>query len=421
MDNSTIKEFLDKIGENKSYRGVLLDDYPSPNHAAQMIAERVQAIVFSLENFRGYVDENNLNNLINDIWSLDVNKGGNKLVEGFNKHIIDFNNKKECKNNNIDSVIANIGLNVEYDDLKKVIKESFELFNLIKSVKGVDIAGDSCSLRQLYDWFSLITHNVTFEPKEIGHPKWTDLSNKLMDITKADDNCCLITLIISLVAVFGILIVCNIKAILEIDLTDLTKNYKWLNYIFIFVSILSILTTIVLLLCKFLKYQTKQCDVDMKLKEKMMNVVVDAFNEDREFSRQRTKVEIALHDKLEKARIEEWIKNKENERKLNIMEQERIAELNNVLLELAKVKNTVTLSDPNGSGKTITIERSVLSDDCCNELKGIIDGFVKTSNSTTCNAPVIGNCPYLIHIRSEQATRRGMCRIRCTRSCCRWR
>ena len=64
MDNSTIKEFLDKIGENKSYRGVLLDDYPSSNHAAQMIAERVQAIVFSLENFRGYVDENNLNNLI---------------------------------------------------------------------------------------------------------------------------------------------------------------------------------------------------------------------------------------------------------------------------------------------------------------------------------------------------------------------
>lgn len=357
----------------------------------------------------------NNESLENKIGKLNFNLNGNQVtIEGlFNK---DFKSDSEpsCLND----------LKDKYSELQKVVEESFELFKgvwcLISSDGKVKTDGVTPSLRQLYDWSALITHNVTFEPKEIGHPKWTDLSNKLMDITKADDNCCLITLIISLVAVFGILIVCNIKAILEIDLTDLTKNYKWLNYIFIFVSILSILTTIVLLLCKFLKYQTKQCDVDMKLKEKMMNVVVDAFNEDREFSRQRTKVEIALHDKLEKARIEEWIKNKENERKLNIMEQERIAELNNVLLELAKVKNTVTLSDPNGSGKTITIERSVLSDDCCNELKGIIDGLSKPA-STTCNAPVIGNCPYLIHIRSEQATRCGMCRIRCTRSCCRWR
>ena len=108
----------------------------------------------------------------------------------------------------------------------------------------------------------------------------------------------------------------------------------------------------------------------------MMNAVLDAFHEDREFGRLQTKTEIAILEKLEKTRIDEWSRNKEHERKLNIMEQERIAELNNVLIELAKVKNTVTFNDSKGSGKTITIERSILSEDCCDELKEALQDFI---------------------------------------------
>ena len=81
-------------------------------------------------------------------------------------------------------------------------------------------------------------------------------------------------------------------------------------------------------------------------------------------------------EKSEKARIDEWCRNKENERKLNIMEQERTADLNKTLLELAKVKDTFTFKYPDECGKTISIERSILSKDCCEELKDITKDFI---------------------------------------------
>ena len=210
--------------------------------------------------------------------------------------------------------------------------------------------------------------------------KWDELCRKL-DSCKCEitNKCCcrctliLVGIILLVLSSIGILTICNRTTLLSIDvLTD----FRWIHYIFMFVCVIAVLSTIVILFYKYIQFHAKQCEANAKVKEKLLNAVIDAFNEDREFSRLRTKTEIALREKSEKARIDEWCRNKENERKLNIMEQERTADLNKTLLELAKVKDTFTFKYPDECGKTISIERSIFSKDCCDELKDMMKDFI---------------------------------------------
>lgn len=226
-----------------------------------------------------------------------------------------------------------------------------------------------------------IQQNLFGEPSvDETSTKWDELCGKLdsCKCAKTHKCCCWGTLILvgilSLVlAGLGNLIICNGATRLDIDIST---GFKWIHYIFIFACIIAILSAIVMLFYKFIQFHTKQCETDAKFKEKVLAVAVDAFNEDREFGRLRIKTEIALREKLEKARIDEWCQNKENERKLNIMEQERIADFSKTLIELAKVKDTLTFKHPDECGKTISIERSILSKDCCEELKDITKDFI---------------------------------------------
>lgn len=212
-------------------------------------------------------------------------------------------------------------------------------------------------------------------------PNWEELCEKLKSCSDENAKCCcwgtlaFAVLISFALAAIGVLALCNRTELLKLDLCT---QAKWLHYVFIIFCVAAIVSAIVLMFYKFLQFQAKQCETEAKLKEKMMNNVVEAFHEDREFARLMTKTEIALHDKLEKARIEEWSRNKENQRKLNEMEQERLSDWSNAIKELAKTKNTVTIKGADDKAKTITIERSVLSDDCCNELKGIVEEALKT-------------------------------------------
>ena len=184
----------------------------------------------------------------------------------------------------------------------------------------------------------------------------------------------IVALLVLLFASLSIIKLCNRKDPLEINICE---NCLWIYFIIGFLCTASFLAVFVLLFHKYIQYLSKQNEADAKLKEKMLNVVVDAFHEDREYSRLRTKTEISLHEKLEKARIDEWCRNNEHKRKLIIMEQERIAELSNVLKELAKTMNKVTIVDNQDKGKTITVERSILCEDCCNEIKEMVNAALK--------------------------------------------
>ena len=246
------------------------------------------------------------------------------------------------------------------------INEFFDRIEKLKSIREISL--DDCP--SLTDWSSSESDNG------MNDLLWEDLCKKLESCYKGVSNkCCggpitiILGLIILALSAMGILALSNCERIFAVNLRE---NSTWINGIFIFMCITVILATLVLLIHKFIQLQSKQCETDTKLREKMLNVVVDAFNEDREFGRLRTKTASALHEKLEKARIEEWCRNKEHERRLNVMGQEQVSELNKMMLELAKNKNTVTLSNPKGSGRNIVIERSIMSNDCCDQLKEVV-------------------------------------------------
>ena len=256
------------------------------------------------------------------------------------------------------------------------ITEIKDFFNGInRPIPVPSISLDDCPSHNCHAQSGEVSSDHSDEPKgDANAPSGIDeLCSKIESCCEKTNKCrcwnlLLPILAIIVLAVLGCLILSNRAKILAIDII---QNARWIHYIFIFSCFAAILVALILLSYKFFQFQSKQCENNVRLKEKMMNTVIDAFNEDREYSRLQTKTEIALHEKLERARIDEWSRNKEHERRLNVMEQERVAEFNKILLEMAKVKNTVTLSDPKGSGKTIVIERSVLSEECCNELKDI--------------------------------------------------
>lgn len=150
------------------------------------------------------------------------------------------------------------------------------------------------------------------------------------------------------------------------------RNTSWYTLLYYVIIGVLVLTAIVLAIKFLMPYYIKRADFEHKMMERQYNDYIRLADEDREYERLQYKTNVSLFEKREKAIIEEWQRDNELDRKLDIMEQERIAELNNVLLELTKVKNTVTWNEPKDSGKTVTIESSVLSNDYMNELEKII-------------------------------------------------
>lgn len=81
-----------------------------------------------------------------------------------------------------------------------------------------------------------------------------------------------------------------------------------------------------------------------------------------------------FNEQMKKILLDEYARDKEHLRKMDLKKHERISTLFEKIIELGKIKNTVTLKDPRDNGKTITIERSILSNEC-SELKDIIKNF----------------------------------------------
>lgn len=392
-----INEFLDRIEKPKSIHKISLDDYPLSNSYAQTIKERVNAIIYSLKELKEYIKDDEADKIIKTIWLRkisDKDKITNDLLKLELLNPIEISGEPIRKIGDIekkeDIVLENEvekntveKLKGKLEDFKTVVNNSLEAINsiwlIIKFVDNIELKENEPSIKQVYDYSSLLSQGNFFNSNdERFTPEWDSLCNKIdLFYGEKANKCCCWYIIIPILVIIVLSVLGCWKLGDKLLAIDICNNCVWIHCVFIFMCIASILATLVLLFNRFIQFQSKHCESNAKLKEKMMNAVVDAFHEDREFIRFRTKTEIALHEKLEKSRIDEWSQNKENERKLNIMEQERIAELSNVLKELAKVKNTVTFNDPKGSGKTITIERSVLSEDCCNELKEVLQGFIK--------------------------------------------
>lgn len=154
------------------------------------------------------------------------------------------------------------------------------------------------------------------------------------------------------------------------------QNTMWHVYLYRIIIAILLLVTVILTIKHLVPYCIRMAELQQKQIEQKQRDAIRLYDEDREYGRLTYKTELGLYEKREKARIDEWVRNNDNVRKLDILEQERIADLSNVLLELSKIKNIVTISDPKGINKTIVIERSILSDDCCAQLQKILGKYI---------------------------------------------
>lgn len=164
------------------------------------------------------------------------------------------------------------------------------------------------------------------------------------------------------------------KAVIQGEI--IYRNTGWHIWLFLIIVVALVSAVIVLIIKILLHYYGKLRDSEHRMQELKYRDDIRMINENREIERLRYKTDMLLYEKKEKMIIDEWARDNEHNRIIDIKEQERVAKLNNVLLELAKIKNTITIKSAKNDGETMLIERSILSEDCCEELKEIVKGFV---------------------------------------------
>lgn len=129
------------------------------------------------------------------------------------------------------------------------------------------------------------------------------------------------------------------------------------------------------------KYE-KFLDLELKAKSDNLKKQSDVFEFKVSIYRHLVH-QLEFREQVDKLRLDEYARDKEHLRKIELKEQERIAALPDKIIELGKIKNIVTLKDPRDNGKTIAVERSILSKECCEELKEILKSYT-LSNDDCC-------------------------------------
>lgn len=129
------------------------------------------------------------------------------------------------------------------------------------------------------------------------------------------------------------------------------------------------------------KYE-KFSDLELKAKSDNLKKQSDVFEFKISIYRHLMH-QLEFREQVDKLLLDEYARDKEHLRKIDLKEQERIAALPDKIIELGKIKNIVTLKDPRDNGKTIVIERSILSKECCEELKEILKSYT-LSNDDCC-------------------------------------
>ena len=228
---------------------------------------------------------------------------------------------------------------IKLDDYPKTIDEI---------INSTVLTHDKAKIPLLKELYEDVKSNVNYPTYE-----------KLSDIVK----CCAIVetkwyhLLVSIILVLLVAIT-FFFSLACLGVSFLILREMCLYYLYLFVCLTLILTATILLFNKYMRFLSRKGEIEAKLKEKMMDNMISAFNEDRENRMLLIKSGLSLHERLEKVRIEQWERIKEYERKMNSSEQERIAKLSDVLIELAKIQDKETRKDSNG--KEIISEKSIL-------------------------------------------------------------
>lgn len=152
---------------------------------------------------------------------------------------------------------------------------------------------------------------------------------------------------------------------------------NWTGLVIICFSLIVISLLGVILVRYYVSMSTKVEEQEYKLKERLLNEMIRSYNEDREYDRLEYKTKMSLYERYEKARIDEWVHNLEHLRRLQEMEQERLAKVDDKIVELSKAMNKVKISKKSADDKSIEIEHGVLSSDLSDDMKGIIQSLLK--------------------------------------------
>lgn len=133
----------------------------------------------------------------------------------------------------------------------------------------------------------------------------------------------------------------------------------WIKLLYRFL-IATLLAVIIILAIRYLTpLYHKRVEFENRMQEKWYSDYVRLLDEDRKYEMHVTEATINQWERREKIIVDEWSRDNEHVRKLDIMERERIANMSNLLEELAKIKNMERFTDNNGN--TTTYEQSILS------------------------------------------------------------
>ena len=352
----TFKDLFDKIAEPYTPPPISLEDCPISQPYFLQIVELLRAITNAMGDLKKYITVNDYDYIISSLWTrcvddADILKdeiGKKKLsvsLKTCNIHTIKDVVDRDI--NTFDNKDKDIALTIKRSkqNLDNVISYSFITINNIWTTIGIlngGNNGNNPTIQQIYNW----AHDNTPIPpySTISFPRWNDLCEDIKPCI-CNEKWWSTERFVLVIFIFLILLYVGIGTFVfseKILLNVIGCLDEVATYVFIFVITSLFIAFVYGIFYLYIRCQSLQCEKQTKLKEKMMDNIVAAFNEDREYYMLRTKTEISLHEKREKARIEQWERNREHEREIFKREQERKSKLSEMLIELAKVHNKET-------------------------------------------------------------------------------
>ena len=352
-----IQEIINSITREYSIQSQPLMAFPTLSPYPQIIEELVKSIANAISSLKGYVESGACDPIIDSLWSCHINES-----EELTRRILELKLSDKLKKENVFTIekLKTVDSNfypdndrLQVDEAKNVIKK-LELvvekeFNTIKTIWSLIqslsiirinfIETNNPTITQIFSWSFLLSFYAHVpQDKAFPSPQWGDLCDKIKTcICKDDDEKPQTWFVV--ISFIILVVLCVIYGI------TCCKGVYWESLLLAFVFMSSLVTFSILALYKFTQFLNLQCEQKKKLKEKIIDKVINAFNEDRENAMLHTKTELSLNEKKEKACLEEWERDKEHVRKMNILEHDRKAKLNDVLIELAKIQNKTTKID----------------------------------------------------------------------------
>lgn len=350
------QEIINSITRDYPVQSLPLVAFPTLSPYPQIIEEQVRSITNAISSLNGFVISGACGPIIDSLCSCHINES-----EELNRRIIELELSDKLKKENVSTIehLKTVDRNFYPDNdrlqvdaaktaiknLELVIENGFNtikvIWSLIQSISKnrIIISENNPTITQILTWsFQLSCYAYIPQDKVISSLKWGDLYDKIKTSIFKDDVEKHKTWFV-VIAFIILVVLCVIYGI------TYCKGVYWESLLLALVFMSSIVTFSIFAIFKYFQFLNLQCERNTKLKEKMTDKVINAFNEDRENAMLHTKTELSLHEKKEKACLEEWERDKEHVRKMNILEHDRKAKLNDVLIELAKIQNKTTTKD----------------------------------------------------------------------------